>query len=158
MKPINFQAIDAKWQKDWAKAKAFEVTEDTKKKKYYVLAMYPYPSGSGLHMGHAFQYTIPDILARYMKMKGYNVLHPFGFDSFGLPAENAAIKDGAHPQKYTDAAISQFIKQLTSLGMSNGWSRKIQSHDPEYYKWNQYFFLQFLKNGLVYRKKSPVNW
>ena len=158
MKPINFQAIDAKWQKDWAKAKAFEVTEDTKKKKYYVLAMYPYPSGSGLHIGHAFQYTIPDILARYMKMKGYNVLHPFGFDSFGLPAENAAIKDGAHPQKYTDAAISQFIKQLTSLGMSNGWSRKIQSHDPEYYKWNQYFFLQFLKNGLVYRKKSPVNW
>ncbi len=158
MKDINFSQIDKKWQKEWEKAKIFEVDEETKKEKKYVLAMYPYPSAQGLHMGHAFQYTISDILARYMMMAGYNVLHPMGFDSFGLPAENAAIKDGTHPQKYTDTAASQFTKQLISLGMSHDWSRKLMSHDPEYYKWNQYFFLQFLKKGLVERKASPVNW
>ena len=158
MKDINFSTLDKKWQDEWAKKKVFEVYEDTKKKKYYVLAMYPYPSGHGLHMGHVFQYTIPDILARYKKMNGYNVLHPFGFDSFGLPAENAAIKEGEHPQKYTDKAIENFVKQLNSIGLGCDWSRRIQSHDSEYYRWNQFFFLQFLKNGLVYRKNSPVNW
>ena len=158
MKEVNFVAIDVKWQKAWEKAKVFEVDEDVTKKKYYLLEMYPYPSAKGLHMGHAFNFTVGDILARYMKMKGYNVLHPMGFDSFGLPAENAAIKDGTHPQKYTDASIKNFIKQQKSLGLSYDWSRTLMSHDPEYYKWNQYWFLQFLKSGLVYRKESPVNW
>ena len=158
MNSINFSSIDKKWQKEWAKAKTFEVRENTKKKKYYSLEMYPYPSASGLHMGHAFSFIIGDILARYKLMKGFNVLHPAGYDSFGLPAENAAIKNGVHPQKYTDTAIVNFVKQQKALGLSYDWSRKLQSHDSNYYKWNQYFFLQFLKNGLVYRKESPVNW
>ncbi|MBM3232415.1 class I tRNA ligase family protein, partial [Candidatus Pacearchaeota archaeon] len=158
MKIVNFSSIDKKWQKEWEKAKLFEAKEDTKKEKYYALEMYPYPSGSGLHIGHAFNYTLGDILARFMRMNGKSVLHPMGFDSFGLPAENAAIKEGAHPRKYTDTAIKRFIDQQKALGLSYDWSRKIQSHDPEYYRWNQYFFLQFLKKGLVYRKESPVNW
>ena len=158
MKSVNFRSIDKKWQKAWEKAKIFEVSEDTVKKKYYVLEMYPYPSASGLHIGHAFNYTLGDILARYKKMKGFNVIHPMGFDSFGLPAENAAIKNGTHPQKYTDASIKNFITQQKSLGLSYDWSRMLMSHSSEYYRWNQYWFLQFLKNGLVYRKESPVNW
>ncbi|MEK6909010.1 MAG: leucine--tRNA ligase [Nanoarchaeota archaeon] len=158
MKSVNFSSIDKKWQKEWEKAKVFEAKEDDKKEKYYTLAMYPYPSANGLHMGHAFQYIIPDILSRYMRMNGKSVLHPMGFDSFGLPAENAAIKEGAHPRKYTETAIKRFIIQLQTLGISYDWSRNLQSHDPNYYKWNQYFFLQFLKKGLVYRKASPVNW
>ncbi len=158
MKSINFSTIDAKWQKEWVKTKAFEAKEDTKKEKYYALEMYAYPSGKGLHMGHAFNFTIGDILARFMRMKGKSVLYPTGFDSFGLPAENAAIKDGTLPQKYTDNAIKYFIQQQKALGLSYDWDRILWSHDPEYYKWNQYFFLQFLKKGLVYRKESGVNW
>ncbi len=157
-KIVNFEGIDRKWQKEWEKAKVFEAKEDSKKEKYYVLEMYPYPSASGLHMGHAFNYTLGDILARYKRMKGFSVLHPMGFDSFGLPAENAAIKDGTPPQKYTDKAIENFVRQQKALGLSYDWSRVLMSHDPEYYKWNQYFFLQFLKKGLVERKASPVNW
>ena len=158
MKTVNFSTIDKKWQKEWEKSKIFESKEDRKKEKYYVLEMYPYPSAHGLHMGHAFNYTIGDIVARFMKMNGKSVLHPMGFDSFGLPAENAAIKEGTHPRKYTDVAIKRFIEQQKALGLSYDWSKKIQSHDPNYYKWNQYFFLQFLKKGLAYRKESPVNW
>ncbi len=158
MKEINFSTIDAKWQKAWEKAKVFEAKEDTKKEKYYVLEMYPYPSAKGLHMGHAFNFVIGDVLARFMRLKGKSVLYPMGFDSFGLPAENAAIKDGTHPQKYTDDSIKNFIIQQKSLGLSYDWSRMLMSHDSEYYKWNQYWFLQFLKNGIVYRKASPVNW
>ncbi len=158
MKDVNFSQIDKKWQKEWEKAKVFEAKEDTHKEKYYTLEMYAYPSGKGLHMGHAFNFTIGDILARFMRMKGKSVLHPVGFDSFGLPAENAAVKDGTHPQKYTDTAIKYFIKQQKALGLSYDWDRIFWSHDPEYYQWNQYWFLQFLKNGLVERKASPVNW
>ena len=158
MKRVNFSKFDKKWQKEWEKAKVFEAKEDSKKEKYYCLEMYAYPSGTGLHMGHAFNYTIGDVLARFMRMNGKSVLHPVGYDSFGLPAENAAIKDGTHPRKYTDVAIKRFIEQQKALGLSYDWSRKIQSHDLEYYKWNQYFFLQFLKKGLAYRKNSSVNW
>lgn len=158
MKHVNFSSIDKKWQKEWEKSDIFSAKLNNKKEKYYVLEMYPYPSGSGLHMGHAFNYTIGDILARFNRMNGKNVLYPMGYDSFGLPAENAAIKEGVHPGKYTDTAIKRFILQQKSLGLSYDWSRKLQSHDPEYYRWNQYFFLQFLKNGLVDRKASPVNW
>jgi leucyl-tRNA synthetase len=157
-KQINFPKIEKKWQARWEKEKAFITNDKSKKQKYYILEMYPYPSASGLHMGHAFQYLIGDILARLKRMQGYNVLHPMGFDSFGLPAENAAIKAKTHPKKFTNIAIAQFIKQMKSLGFSYDWSRCIQSHDPNYYKWNQYFFLEFLKNNLVFRKKAPVNF
>lgn len=157
-KPVDFAKIDAKWQKRWEQKKAFEVNEKGKKKKFYVLEMYPYPSGSGLHMGHAFNYTIGDVFSRFKKLQGFNVLHPAGYDSFGLPAENAAIKANSHPRIFTDQAIVNFMKQQKALGLTYDWTRKLSSHDPEYYRWNQKFFLEFLKNGLVYRKKSPVNW
>ena len=157
-KQIDFAKIEKKWQNKWEKAKVFEVEEDSKKKKYYVLEMYPYPSASGLHIGHAFNYTLADILSRFKIMQGFNVLHPAGYDSFGLPAENAAINAGENPKQYTEKAIDNFIKQQKALGFSYDWSRRLQSHDPEYYRWNQFFFLKFLEKGLAYRKKSPVNW
>src|SRR3990167_3913673 len=120
---MDFQAIEQKWQKKWEAAKIFHVTENSKKKKMYVLEMFPYPSGSGLHMGHAFNYTIGDIYTRFKRMQGFNVLHPMGYDSFGLPAENAAIKEGVHPKKYTEDAINNFITQQKKLGLSYDWSR-----------------------------------
>jgi len=154
----DFNKIEKKWQKKWQDKKIFEVNEDPKKKKYYVLEMFPYPSGNGLHMGHAFNYTIGDIYARIMRMKGYNVLYPMGYDSFGLPAENAAIKANIPPRKYTDDAIKNFISQQKSLGLSYDWNRMLKTSDLEYYKWNQYFFLKFYEKGLVYRKSASVNW
>tara|TARA_Y100000310_G_scaffold161721_1_gene161623 strand:+ start:5868 stop:8327 length:2460 start_codon:yes stop_codon:yes gene_type:complete len=154
----NFKKIEGKWQKKWEEKKIFEVKESNKKKKYYVLEMYPYPSASGLHIGHAFNYTIGDIYARFKRMNQFNVLHPVGFDSFGLPAENAAIKAKSHPRKFTDTAIKNFIKQQKRIGLSYDWSRKLQSHDEEYYKWNQWIFLKMYEKGLVYRKKSLVNF
>ena len=157
-KGFNFLKLEKKWQNEWEKKGIFNVKEDSKKKKCYILEMYPYPSGSGLHMGHAFNYIIGDIYSRFKVMRGFNVLHPMGYDSFGLPAENAAIKEGVHPRKHTDQAIARFIEQQKSLGLSYDWSRKIQSHDEEYYKWNQFWFLQLFKKGLVYRKVSMVNW
>ena len=157
MKQVNFSKIEKKWQDKWEKQKAFQ-TKQSLKEKFYILEMYPYPSGSGLHMGHAFNYTIGDIYARFKRMSGFNILYPMGYDSFGLPAENAAIKAKSHPRKFTEKAIKNFIAQQKALGLSYDWSRMIYSHDPEYYKWNQYFFLHFYKNNLIYRKKSPVNW
>ncbi|MEK6951437.1 MAG: class I tRNA ligase family protein, partial [Nanoarchaeota archaeon] len=154
---VDFKAIEKKWQNKWEKEKAFHVKED-KKNKMYVLEMFPYPSSSGLHMGHAFNYTIGDIYARYKRMNGYNVLYPMGYDALGLPAENAAIKAQSHPKKFTEEAIKNFIKQQKELGLSYDWSRMIKTCDPGYYKWNQYFFLKFLENGLIYRKKAPVNF
>ena len=156
-KDFDFAAIEKKWQKKWLDAGIFEPKE-TKARKFYALEMYPYQSASGLHMGHAFNYIIADIVARKKLMEGFNVLHPTGYDSFGLPAENAAIKAKAHPKAYTDEAIRNFMKQQKALGLSYAWSRMLKSHDPAYYKWNQYFFLEFYKKGLVYRKKSPVNF
>jgi leucyl-tRNA synthetase len=154
---VNFKQIESKWQKAWESKKIFQVKE-SKKKKNYVLEMFPYPSGSGLHMGHAFNYTIGDIYARFKRMQGYNVLYPMGYDSFGLPAENAAIKAKVHPKKYTEKSINNFIKQQKELGLSYDWSRLIKTSDPEYYKWNQYLFLQLFKKGLVYKKAALVNW
>ena len=156
MEDYDFRDIESKWQKKWEDSKTFEAKE--KGDKYYVLGMYPYPSGSGLHMGHAFNYTIADILARYKRMKGLSVLHPMGFDSFGLPAENAAIKNKSHPKLFTDEAINNFIRQLKAIGLSYDWNRRVQSHDPNYYRWNQFIFLQLYKKGLIYRKKANVNW
>ncbi len=158
MAGINFSKIEKKWQDKWEKAKIFEVKEESKKPKYYVLEQFPYPSGSGLHVGHAFVYTIGDIYARFKRMKGFNVLYPTGYDSLGLPAENAAIKEGVHPKKYTDNAVKYFSKQQKSIGLSYDWSRMFWTHDSEYYKWDQWIFLKMLEKGLVYQKKSPVNF
>ncbi len=154
----GFNKIEQKWQKEWEKKKAFVVNENQNKKKFYMLEMFPYPSGSGLHMGHAFNYTVGDIYARFKRMQGYNVLYPMGYDSFGLPAENAAIKEKQHPKNYTEKSIKNFISQQKALGLSYDWSRMLKTSDPEYYKWNQYFFLKFYEKGLIYRKKAGVNW
>ena len=153
----DFKKIEEKWQKKWEKSKIFQSREG-KKNKYTIIEMYPYPSSSGLHMGHAFNYTIGDVYARFKRMQGFNVLYPMGYDSFGLPAENAAIVAGEHPKKYTEKSINNFIKQQRELGLSYDWSRILMTHKPEYYKWNQFFFLKFLEKGLAYRKKAPVNF
>ncbi|MBW3004260.1 leucine--tRNA ligase [Candidatus Woesearchaeota archaeon] len=158
MENFDFNKISKKWQKKWAEAKIFNVTEDPKNKKYYVLEMFPYPSGSGLHMGHAFNYIIGDIYTRFKRMNGFNVLYPMGYDSFGLPAENAAIKAKVTPKEFTTKAITNFIKQQKALGLSYDWDRMVSTCQPDYYKWNQYFFLKFMEKGLVYRKEAPVNW
>ncbi len=155
---INFKQIEEKLQKIWEERKVFAVKEESKKKKFYCLEMFPYPSGSGLHMGHAFNYSIGDIYTRFKRMNGFNVLYPMGYDSFGLPAENAAVKAQSHPKIFTEQAIENFIRQQKSLGLSYDWERKLMTHSPEYYRWNQYFFLKFFEKGLVYRKKSPVNY
>jgi leucyl-tRNA synthetase len=157
MVEVSFKNIEKKWQKKWEKDKVFEVKE-SKKKKYYVLEMFPYPSGTGIHMGHAFNYVLGDILARYKIMNGFNVLHPMGFDSLGLPAENAAIKDGTHPEDYIGKSIPNFIKQQKILGLTYDWSRSINTSEPDYYKWDQWLFLKMFKKGLAYQKTSAVNW
>ena len=154
----DFNAIAAKWQKKWEDSRIFEVIEYTNKKKFYCLEMYPYPSGSGLHMGHARNYCIGDSYARFKRMQGYNVLYPMGYDSFGLPAENAAIKAKSHPKIFTENAIKNFIRQQKKLGLSYDWSRMIMSHDPKYYKWDQWIFIKLFEKGLAYKKKAAVNW
>ena len=155
---VDFNKIASKWQKKWETSKIFEVKEDSNRKKYYVLEMLPYPSGGGLHMGHARNYTLGDVLARYKRMGGFNVLYPMGYDSFGLPAENAAIKAKRHPKEFTENAIKTFINQQKGLGLSYDWTRMIQAHKPEYYKWDQWIFLKMFEKGLAYKKISSVNW
>ena len=155
---IDFAKIEKKWQDKWEKEKVFEVNEKSKKPKFYLLEMFPYPSGSGLHMGHAWNYTIGDIFARFKILQGFNVLHPMGYDALGLPAENAAIKAGKHPEDYTKESIGNYIKQQKNIGLSYDWSRRINTSDPDYYKWDQWIFLKMFEKGLVYEKKSPVNW
>jgi leucyl-tRNA synthetase len=157
-KEINFAKIEKKWQKKWEESKIFEVKEDSKKPKFYNLEMFPYPSASGLHMGHALNYSIGDVYARFKRMKGFNVLYPMGFDALGLPAENAAIQAGEHPRPFTERAIKNYTKQMKEIGLSYDWSKTVATLDPEYYKWNQFWFLKFLESGLIYRKKAPVNW
>jgi len=154
----NFKAIESKWQKKWEEKKVFEVKEGSGKKKFYVLEMFPYPSGSGLHMGHAWNYSIGDILARFKIMKGFNVLHPMGYDALGLPAENAAIKDKVHPGDYTKKSTANFMKQQKILGLSYDWSRVVNTSKPDYYKWDQWIFLKMFEKGLAYKKKASVNW
>lgn len=155
---MDLTKIHEKWQKKWDEAKAFEVDEDSNKPKYYVLEMFPYPSGAGLHMGHALNYTIGDIHARHKIMNGFNVLHPMGFDSLGLPAENAAIKEGTHPEDYTKNSIKNFTHQQKSLGITYDWTRVVNTSSPEFYKWDQWIFLKLFEKGLAYKKESPVNW
>ncbi|MCD6319856.1 MAG: leucine--tRNA ligase [Candidatus Desulfofervidaceae bacterium] len=149
--------IEEKWQKEWEKTKIFKVTEVPQKPKYYVLEMFPYPSGR-IHIGHVRNYSIGDVVARYKRMQGFNVLHPMGWDAFGLPAENAAIAHGIHPAKWTYDNIDYMRRQLKRLGFSYDWDREFATCDPEYYKWEQLFFLEMYEKGLVFRKKSPVNW
>lgn len=153
----NFSEIEKKWQTKWAEGDVFKVTEDQDKEKYYVLEMFPYPSGK-LHMGHVRNYSIGDVLARFKKMKGFNVLHPMGWDSFGLPAENAAIKHGVEPSKWTWENIGEMREQLKELGLSYDWDREVATCHPDYYKWMQWIFIQFYKKGLAYKKENPVNW
>jgi leucyl-tRNA synthetase len=152
-----FLSLQEKWQKKWEKDQIFKAKEG-KKKKYYVLEMYPYPSASFLHMGHVRNYTIGDVYARFKRMQGFNVLYPMGYDSFGLPAETAAKKEGIHPLDYTKKSIAKIMEYQKALGNSYDWDRTLASHDPEFYRWNQYFFLLLYKKGLAYRKKAPVNW
>jgi len=153
----NFHEIEERWQKIWEKEKVFEVCEDPKKTKFYCLEMYPYPSGH-IHMGHVRNYAIGCVISRYNIMKGCNVIHPIGWDALGMPAENAAIRHGVHPQKWTLDNISHMKNQLKRMGFSYDWSREINTCLPEYYKWNQWIFLKMLERGLAYRKKSWINW
>lgn len=153
----DFKMIEQKWQKKWETEKLYKVTEDFSKPKYYCLEMFPYPSGK-LHMGHVRNYSIGDVVARYKKMAGYNVLHPMGWDAFGLPAENAAILHKLHPSKWTRENISNMRDQLKQLGLSYDWDREITTCEPDYYKWTQWFFLKLYERGLAYRKRSMVNW
>ena len=153
----NFKEIEAKWQKYWKDNNSFKTAEDENKEKYYVLEMFPYPSGK-LHMGHVRNYSIGDVIARCKSMQGYNVLHPMGFDSFGLPAENAAIKNGVEPSKWTWDNIHEMEAQLAQLGLSYDWDREVQTCNPDYYKWMQWIFIQFYNKGLAYKKENPVNW
>ena len=153
----NFKKIEPRWQKIWAEKDAFHVTEDPNKEKFYCLEMFPYPSGK-LHMGHVRNYSIGDVLARYLHMNGKNVLHPIGFDSFGLPAENAAIKNQTHPAVWTSSNIAEMENQLRQLGFSYDWDREVCTYKEDYYRWMQWIFIQFYKHGLAYKKENPVNW
>lgn len=151
------QFIETKWQKLWEKGNHFHCSADTSKPKYYCLEMFPYPSGN-IHMGHVRNYSIGDVIARFKRMQGYNVLHPMGWDAFGLPAENAAIKHNVHPAKWTHANIDNMKLQLKRLGYSYDWRREVATCVPEYYRWEQLFFIKFMERGLIYRKKAPQNW
>lgn len=151
------QEIEKKWQKVWEESGAFKTPDDSDKPKYYALSMFPYPSGK-LHMGHVRNYTITDVIARFKKAQGYNVLHPMGWDSFGLPAENAAMKHGVDPEKWTVENIAYMTKQLKMLGLSYDWDREVTTCKPDYYRWTQWIFLQLYKKGLVYKKEAAVNW
>ncbi|NCT54976.1 leucine--tRNA ligase [Candidatus Falkowbacteria bacterium] len=154
----DHQALEKKWQKIWQDSNLYKTVEDFSRPKYYILDMFPYPSGAGLHVGHPKGYIATDIFARYKRLKGFNVLHPMGWDAFGLPAENYAIKNKIHPKKATDENIATFKKQLSILGFSYDWEREINTTDPSYYKWTQWIFLQMWKNGLAYESFEPINW
>ena len=161
MSKYPFHEIEKKWQQYWEEHRTFRTVEDPsvpKEKRTYVLDMFPYPSGSGLHVGHPEGYTATDIYCRFLRMRGHNVLHPMGFDSFGLPAENYAITTGTHPRITTEANIEKFRQQIKSLGFSYDWDREVSTHTPEYYRWTQWIFLQLFKRGLAYESDTPINW
>ncbi|MCL2070773.1 MAG: leucine--tRNA ligase [Oscillospiraceae bacterium] len=154
----DYTAIEKKWQNYWDEHETFKVSEDKNKEKFYVLVEFPYPSGQGLHIGHPRPYTAMDILARKRRLEGYNVLYPFGWDAFGLPTENFAIKNKIHPAAVTAENIKNFTRQSKAIGFSFDWSREVNTTDPEYYKWTQWIFLQLFKKGLAYKKEMAVNW
>jgi len=156
---MNYPAeeIEKKWQAWWREEGIFKAP-DRPGKKYYVLEMYPYPSGRDLHMGHMKNYVIGDVVARVKRMEGYDVLYPMGWDSFGLPAENAAIAHGIHPKDWTEENIAAYRESLMRIGLSYDWDRELATSRPDYYRWNQWLFLMFLRKGLAYRKYGFVNW
>ena len=154
----EFNQIDKKWQDKWDETQAFKVSNDYSKPKYYTLIEFPYPSGQGLHIGHPRPYTAMDIVSRKKRMEGYNVLFPMGWDAFGLPTENYAIKNHIHPSIVTENNIKHFKEQLKSIGYSFDWSREINTTDPNYFKWTQWIFLQLYKKGLAYKKEMNVNF
>ena len=158
MESYNFKAIEKKWQDKWEETGAFHAETNSKKPKYYTMIEFPYPSGAGLHVGHPRSYTALDIIARKRRMGGYNVLYPIGWDAFGLPTENFAIKNKVHPKIVTAKNIANFTRQLKMLGFSFDWSREINTTDPSYYKWTQWIFLQLFKHGLAYKQEMPINW
>ena len=161
MAKYPFETIEPKWQKYWEDHKTFRAAEDPavpKEKRRYVLDMFPYPSAQGLHVGHPEGYTATDIYCRYLRMNGFNVLHPMGFDAFGLPAENYAIKTGTHPALTTAANIDKFRSQIKSLGFSYDWDREVDTSSPGYYRWTQWIFLKLFEKGLAYEAESPINW
>ncbi|MBQ8670054.1 MAG: leucine--tRNA ligase, partial [Oscillospiraceae bacterium] len=154
----DFKAVEKKWQKKWEEGKVFEVSKDYTKPKFYALVEFPYPSGQGLHVGHPRSYTALDILARKRRLQGYNVLYPMGWDAFGLPTENFAIKNHIHPEIVTKQNVARFKSQLQALGLSFNWDNEINTTDPNYVKWTQWIFLQLFKKGLAYKKEMAVNW
>ncbi|MCL6548089.1 MAG: leucine--tRNA ligase, partial [Alicyclobacillus sp.] len=154
----RFREIEQKWKKRWKETGAHRVREDSGKPKYYCLDMFPYPSGQGLHVGHWRGYTISDVWSRYKKLQGYEVLHPMGWDAFGLPAENYAIQTGVHPAVSTARNIANFKRQLQEIAAMYDWDREINTSDPDYYRWTQYLFVKMFEKGLAYRKKMPINW
>ncbi|MFA6366504.1 MAG: leucine--tRNA ligase, partial [Candidatus Hydrogenedentales bacterium] len=161
MAKYPFESIEKKWQKRWEEDKTFAAAEDPsfpKEKRRYVLDMFPYPSGAGLHVGHPEGYTATDIYCRFLRMNGFNVLHPMGFDAFGLPAENYAIQTGTHPEVTTMTNVGRFRTQIKSLGFSYDWDREVSTCLPDYYKWTQWIFLQLFKKGLAYESEMPINW
>ena len=158
MDRYNYKEIEKKWQKKWEEAGCFHAENNSKKEPYYALIEFPYPSGQGLHVGHPRSYTALDILARKRRMQGYNVLYPIGWDAFGLPTENYAIKNKIHPKIVTKKNIDNFTRQLKMLGFSFDWEREVNTTDPNYYKWTQWIFLQLFKNGLAYKQEMPINW
>ena len=157
MERYNFKTVESKWQKYWEEEKTFSTKIDKSKKKFYCLEMFPYPSGK-IHMGHVRNYTIGDVLARFKALQGYNVLHPMGWDSFGMPAENAARQNKLSPKEWTESNISVMKSQLKKIGLSIDWDREISTCSVEYYKHQQEFFLELFDKGLVYRKEQDVNW
>ncbi|HZM64148.1 MAG TPA: class I tRNA ligase family protein, partial [Candidatus Saccharimonadales bacterium] len=158
MKRYNPKEIEPRWQQKWTESKIYEAEDNSAKPKKYILEYFPYPSGAAMHVGHVRNYTIGDALARHARMNGFNVLHPMGWDAFGLPAENYAIKTNISPQEAVAKNVTRFKQQLTQMGFGYDWSREINSTDPNYYKWTQWFFLLLHKRGLAYRKESSQWW
>ena len=156
--PYDFAAIEKKWQKIWDEEKTFAASDDFSKPKYYTLIEFPYPSGAGLHVGHPRSNTAMDIIGRKKRLQGYNVLFPIGWDAFGLPTENFAIKNHIHPAIVTQRNVDHFREQLKMLGFGFDWDREINTTDPSYYKWTQWIFLQLYKHGLAYKTEMPINW
>ncbi|MBQ9502542.1 MAG: class I tRNA ligase family protein, partial [Lentisphaeria bacterium] len=154
----DFSSIEKKWQTYWESNRTFRAVDLSPKPKYYCLDMFPYPSGAGLHVGHPEGYTATDIICRYKRMKGFNVLHPMGWDAFGLPAEQYAVDTGTHPAITTKKNIDKFRSQIKALGFSYDWDREINTTDKDYYKWTQWIFIQLYKKGLAYLDEVPVNW